>query len=127
MTTTNWFREDKTIIIHRFEAHWTIQDFRQSLRDANELLNTVDYEVTHFLDMVHSKNLPQGFLSTLYRSSKMRHPNSGRVIVLSANPLILAFIRFYTKIYPHPSSNFFITGSIEEALGIIGQLPLERV
>lgn len=120
-TTVQWYNEEKTIIHHHFEGYWSLQDYYQSLKESNELLDTVDYKVIHFLDMIHSKGLPNGFLSAIRGSSKRWHPNSGRVVMIGANPFVLAFSKLFNKIYPNPDASFFIVGSIGEALGVIGQ------
>lgn len=118
--TVNWFDEEKTIIVHYFDGKWTLQDYLQSLKDSELMLNTVDHPVTLFLDMTHSKGLPKGFMSVLRANAKRRHPNSGQVLMIGANPIILAFIKLFSKIYYNPNSRFFIVGSIDEALGVIG-------
>jgi hypothetical protein len=119
--TVKWFDEEKTIIFHCFEGEWTLQDYYQSLKESNELLETVDYKVVHFLDMLQSDGLPKGFLSAMRGSSKRWHPNSGRVVMIGGNPFVLAFSKLFSKIYPNPDASFFMVGSIDEALGIIGQ------
>ena len=121
MATTEWFNPEKTIIIHRFDGNWTVQDYYQSIKESGELLSNVDYTVTHFLDMRKSNGLPGGFFSALRGSSKKWHPNSGCVVMIGANRLILAFSRLFNNIYPNPDAKFFIVGSIEEALGVIGE------
>lgn len=123
--SVKWLNEEKTIIIHCFEGEWLLHDYYRSLQKSNEMLETVDYKVVHFLDMIHSKGLPKGFLSALRGSSKHWHLNSGRVVMIGANPFVLAFSRLFSKINPNPKASFFIVGSIDEALGIIGQTSIQ--
>lgn len=127
MATTKWFNPEKTVLIHRFDGEWTNQDYRQSVRKANQLLSEVDYKVTHFLDMTNSQGVPKGFMSALYHSAKQWHSNSERIVIIGANPRIIALIRFYNKIYTNTESNTFIVDTIAEALGAIGQQPISKI
>ena len=68
---TYWDDPGKTILIFAFNETWTVDDYLQTSRYAQKLMNSVAHPVALIAVFSEGIHLPTGFFQSLYKTQKM--------------------------------------------------------
>jgi len=85
---TRWDDQDKTTILLEFETSWTLDDLKQAVQTADELIGSVDHAVDLLIDIEDSR-LPSDFMgmARLLLAEGEARANEGRRVIIGASML----------------------------------------
>jgi hypothetical protein len=116
-----WGNEEKTIVFHIYEGHWTISDFYESVSTSRELLLQVDNPVDLIMDMSNCSQPPSGIFPA-YKYADSQVPENQRfVVIIAAGVIEQAFDKIVDNIAPRASKGRVRVSNMEEAHEIIAR------
>lgn len=115
----SWDNQEQSVIRLVYDGFWGWEDFHQSFRDANQLMETSQTPCVLIIDMRASNYLPTG-ASTHFKvaGQDLTSDNfSGILVFVKADVIIRAMVELLIRQYPQlfGSVNVFYTNSIAEA------------
>jgi hypothetical protein len=105
------------ILIFEFSGSWTWEEFYVVRREADALLDTLDYVVDLILDFRQGPDLPSSAFTHLRTNIAHKHLRQGIIVVLGVNTNLKAISDTLVKIYPR--LNYLIprmARTLEEAI-----------
>jgi hypothetical protein len=117
-----WDNDEKTIVRHIFQGHWSIEEIRVSARMAWQMMHTVEHPVHAILDMREGDILPSGgVLAQTSRIATNRPKNAGVIILITRNPIVRTLGKAFRAAYGrfHPNLRFYFADTIEDAYQLI--------
>jgi hypothetical protein len=117
--SVEWDNSEKTIVRFDYSGKWTWDEFYTYVKQANELMDTVDYRCVSIVDMSKSRYLPPGaavHIRNIIRQS-MSHNNSGITVFINADTIVKMFIDALRLNYPDIKdfSNFMYAKTLDAA------------
>lgn len=70
---SHWYNDAKTIIFRKMSATWTWDEYRQSSKQEQIMVEAVQHSVTLIIDASQSLSLPVGSLSYFKREIGRAH------------------------------------------------------
>lgn len=112
----DWDNPERTIVRHRFEGRWTIEDLRLSAVRAWELMREVSHQVDVILDLTNGHLLPSGVMAQSNRILNNRPDNAGIIVLVGVNNLIRQIARVFEKTYGvlHPGFRLHFADTVED-------------
>lgn len=86
--TTDWYDDDKTIIIHTFTGRWSMRELYTHLEYAADMLDSNSPPRYFISDLRQSEGFPMGLLSEGKRLDDIAGAENTLTIVVGANQLI---------------------------------------
>jgi hypothetical protein len=117
--SVEWDNEEKTIVRFTYTGKWTWDDFYKYVKEANDLMDTVNYRCVSIIDMSKSNFLPLGasvHVRNIIRQS-MSHNNSGISVFINADTIVKMIIDALRHNYPDIKdfSNFIYAKNLDQA------------
>jgi hypothetical protein len=114
-----WDNEEKSIVRFIYTGIWTWDEFYIHVKEANELMDTVNDKCVSIVDMSKAGRLPNGasvHIRNIIRQS-MSHNNSGITVFINAETIVRMIIDALRMNYPDIKdfSNFIYAKNIDEA------------
>lgn len=114
-----WDNEEKTIVRFTYTGKWTWDEFYVHVKEANDLMDTVERVCVSIVDMSKSNHLPLGaavHVRNIIRQS-MSHNNSGITVFINADTIVKMIIDALRQNYPDIKdfSNFMYAKTLDEA------------
>lgn len=117
----SWDNDEKTIVRHSYNGHWTISDFYNCVDDSARLLHSVDHPVDLIIDMGDCAPPPNGILRG-YRYADSKVPDNQRlVIVVQASDIQRVYDHVADNITVRAGRNRVSVDTMEEAYDVIAQ------
>jgi hypothetical protein len=114
--TSEWYNEDKTILIIKYDGDWTLEEYYKNYEVANTMLYSVDHGVVSIADFSTSGPLPSKFLSVGKHSERSRAENNLQIVIFGLNRYMEVIAGMFQRIFPRIAGNMKIVSSLEEAL-----------
>jgi len=116
----SWFNESRTAIYFTFTDPWTWNDFITADREATEMLESVNHQVSYLADFTQSRQFPHGMSLQRVRSVlNFEDSNSGMIIAFGVNPFMRVMINTMLSAVGRVNSTVAIVRDLEEALDTI--------
>lgn len=117
---TGWLDDRHQVIVRRFDAHWTWDEFNGGLNTISELANSVPHKIVLFLDMRLTQAIPPGNVVTIGWSAINQLPsNITQIICVTQSSLIEVFAGLVLKVVQTWRDRITIVRKIEEAEQLI--------
>lgn len=81
----HWHNDEHTILNYQFEGDWSLDEYREKMRDANLLIITAGHTVHILLDLSKSNKQPFGMMSARLTEGEALPANQGAMLVYQAN------------------------------------------
>ncbi|RMG79384.1 MAG: hypothetical protein D6712_19755 [Chloroflexi bacterium] len=120
--TVSWEDQEQRTLIYRFPSMWTWQEFYNAKAEAERLLDTVDHNVTVFLDFSQGATLPAGAVSEAPKIMKKRHPRATPVIFIGVNPRISIVINMVRTVLSSRMKDIHMVKTLDDAWELVHQL-----
>ena len=121
-----WDNAQKTILRNIYEGEWDLEDLYMSQEAMAEKLDSVDHGVDVIVDLRESMSVPRSFLPHMRRMNDKAHPNTRRLILVGANPIMTALFNMARKIYRrNEERQISMCHTLEEAYRILDHKTLE--
>lgn len=121
-----WLNERQTVIVNQVVGFWSLDDFWTSFEQTQRLMGSVHHEVHLILDMEKSQGLPPGFIPSLKNIRTKAHPNTGMTVLVGANPLVVAFSKMFTRLFPVKEARFVMVATISDAFNELRRRGADR-
>jgi hypothetical protein len=120
---TEWYNDEKTILLETFEGIWTVEDYRRLIDEAGQLLSTVDHTVHIIVDGTHNdSHLPTNMLrGGLAYAVRNIPPNQGITVFVSVDSVSEMLLGIARNVNPKLHRTLFSTDSLGKAVQIITQ------
>lgn len=115
---TTWGNPEHTVILQEFKGRWNINDIHPTFDLTGEMMNSVPHKVDFICDLSQS-GMPTGNLLSVVRRLERRDSNTGKTILVGANPYIKTMGEVFQRINPSLLKKFFFVGTVEEAWALI--------
>jgi hypothetical protein len=114
-----WDNEEKSVIRFTYTGNWTWDEFYIHVKEANEMMDSVDKTCVSIVDMSKGSRLPANasiHIRNIIRQS-MSHNNSGITVFIKAETIVKMIIDALRMNYPDIKdfSNFMYAKTVEEA------------
>ncbi|MEM9955202.1 MAG: hypothetical protein AAF846_26575 [Chloroflexota bacterium] len=121
----SWGNDEQTYVYIRVENAWTWSDYRASLEQANELIESVVYDVAIITHMVNplARHLPRNAFLQWGKSIQNNPANLKTVIVVPGEPRVRVFVNTADRLFGNILSfRFRMAETLEEAQKIVREL-----
>lgn len=81
----SWYDEDKTIIVQKFPADWTWDEFYAAVKETVELEKTVDHTVYVLGTQPPEGRTPKGSILQHYNSAIAMHEDNMRYYIIATD------------------------------------------
>lgn len=115
-----WGNSDKTVIISKHVANWTLQEYYAMIEETFAMITGVAHTVHFIADFTDSSMAPSQILSTGPHVQKRSAPNTGITVVVGGAGFIKALINVARKVFLS-NMQIFMSNTIAEAYAIIEQ------
>ncbi len=116
---TEWYNEEKTIILYRVLGDWTAQDIQQMAQDVDELLEGITHKVDLISDFSEAGKPPTNLIAITRELTTNQPPQFLGVYVVGIHHYLELVLTILRRVYPRHLHNFTTTDSIEEAIRLI--------
>lgn len=118
-----WFNDEKTILLETFEGRWTVDEYRQLIDQAAELLAEVDHTVDIIADGTdNGPRLPANLLrGGLVYAVRHVPPNQGITVFVRIDAVTETFVNIARNISPRLQKTLFTADNLDQALNLITQ------
>lgn len=110
-----WDDEDYRALLYEFPEHWTWEDFYNVKVQADELLDTVDYNVVLIFDMTTTRSVPAGVLAQARWLISRAHPLGKPIVLVGTNLIIQAMLNLVNKFNLSAGDLLKAVATVEEA------------
>lgn len=119
--TTTWYNAEQTIVLEKFDADFSSDDYVSMVRQAREMLLSRNEWVHVMVDFSGVKHIPRSINPmNMMREVKAAHPaNQGIVVYVNATMLVDTMVSIAKNIGMEAAAHVHNAKSIEEALHII--------
>ncbi len=105
----SWSSESKNIIHYVFEGRWDWNDFRHAIKDAADMIDTVNHPVDVIMDFSNASMLPNGAISQVKQAfSTPKHPNINLTVIVGASAFIQSIADLGRKLSRSAAENWSI-------------------
>jgi hypothetical protein len=114
--TSEWYNDEKTILMIKYDGVWTLDDYYQNFKVATDMMETVEHNVVTILDFSSSGQIPVQFLTVGNHSERARAKNNIQIIIFGVNRYMEVLAGMFQRIFPNATRDMKIAGSLEEAI-----------
>jgi hypothetical protein len=114
-----WGNEEKTVILREMSGKWTWDEFFESQRTVNDMLEGIPQTIDQIFDVSRASALPQGALTQLRSATNQRAYNSGLRVVVGPNRFYEMMFAMLAKIMPHLKDSVVMVETMEDAYQVI--------
>jgi len=120
--TCDWLDDSKTILLVKYEADWTWDEFFAAADKGRTLANSVPHRVDYILDMQHGTQPRNGSMMTNSKTvMERRAPNSGIFVVLTT-PFVKVMLNVFKSFDREHGAIMVAATSMEEAKVLIAKM-----
>jgi hypothetical protein len=81
-----WDNEEKTILRYVYAKGWNWVDFREAVKEAGVMLDTVKHKVNIIMDFREASMIPSGAITEAQRAfANQRHPNINITVLVGSS------------------------------------------
>ncbi len=114
-----WDNDEKTILVEKFDGHWTIEEYYRLVDTDAEWLGQVPHMVHVIYDATTSSMPPRQIFSGIQYALKKLPPNQGLTVFVKLNRVMTMFVDVASQISPRFARTHYYAETIEEARRII--------
>jgi hypothetical protein len=100
--TVTWDNEAQTVLRADLRGRWNLEEFRQQMRLAGQMVNSVSHPVSVVVDLTGSNALPDNLIQSVAQivHGKSPHPpNVERYVIIGAGRFVQSLYRAFAKVY----------------------------
>ena len=114
-----WYDEDKTVLRHLYDGHWTPQEFIAAVNESRRLLLDVDHPVDLIIDMRTAEGPPSGINSAYQYADRMVPDNQRLIVMVNPTEYMQAYNQVVGKIAPRAAQNRYVVETLDDAVQLI--------
>lgn len=117
---TEWLDDRHQVIVRRFEAAWSLEEFLDGMSVIEKMAASVPHRVVLYLDMQAIQPVPPGNFVSIGRESINRLPASiSHIICVTQSQVIEIFADLVLKFFPSWRRRINFVHTVEEAEQLI--------
>jgi len=118
--TVEWVNAERTVLLYRFIANWTWDDYDAANILTGDLLASVDHPVNLICDFSGSTGIPPRVLSNIGRSLRQKRPSSlDQIVAVGVNGLLRNLADVLSTLYPAATANVIFAHTLDHAFRLL--------
>ena len=119
--TVEWHDNDRKVILMCFMSRWTWEQAHEAVKDANAMLDTVNYKVDFVIYAESEAWMPPNYNFNVARMTRVIHPNAGLMVIVSTNTLFRQLFFVFRAVNRGASFAYRMVPSLDAAFELLSE------
>lgn len=117
-----WLDEQKSALVYQFPERWAWDDFYAVKTEADQWLDTCEWDVALLFEMSETRAIPPGALAQSRYLIGKTHPRGKPIILIGRNRMIEALLKMASRFSPNIGSLIRTASTLDEAREFVASL-----
>lgn len=118
--TVEWVNPERTVLLYRFVATWTWDDYHSANEAVRELLSSISHNADLICDLSASTAIPPRVLTNVGRSLREKQPaNLNQIVTVGIHGLLRNMADVLRTLYPAATANVIDAHTLDHAYRLL--------